>query len=365
MGVQERSIKPLEVMMANLMNVDASNDAQALSKDAYVAAEIARYRKKAFADNTWASYKSDLFNFICYTGVDLPFPVTPTLIREYLVIQSKKLAPTTLHHRVAALSFVHRFMGVEDPTTDSIIHQLLSGIRKERLDEGWEAKQAKALTADQFKQVIMAIEDDMRGLRDRTLLLVGLVCAFRQSELSGLQIEKLQKIEGEGYHYKVNRSKTDQEATKKRAKVIPYGQGKMCPVRAIDELLEEIGENTGPLFRGISRLGNFMLSKNKDGSTSTKGMSHTAVNSVVRKRINLAGIITESDPDKHKALLKEYSFHTLRASFITILRAGNVADSKIMKQTHHTNINIIGLYDRPEMDFENSPTSDLMAVLSE
>jgi integrase len=193
---------------------------------------------------------------------------------------------------------------------------------------------------------------------------VGLVCAFRQNELSKLLIEDLEKLD-DGYHYIVDSSKTDQFGTEDRFKVIPYGKGKMCPVKAIDELLEEIGDNTGPLFRGISRSGNFMLSKRPDGSTSNKGMSHTAVNAVIRKRINLAGIIDECDKDKHNTLLMKYSFHSLRSTFITILRACGVPDSKIMKQTHHTNINIIEMYDRPEMHFKDSAAGDLMAVLTE
>lgn len=365
MGIQERSIKPLEAMMMAMVTKDVDTSSALTEEDRRLMERKATLRRKAFADNTWAGYKSDLLSFIRYAGTDLPFPVSSLLIENYLITKSEELAPSTLRHHVAALSFVHRFLDAEDPTAGPVIQQILSGIRKERLDEGWEQKRAPALTADQVKQVIMAIEEDMRGLRDRTLFLVGLVCAFRQNELSKLQIEDLTKVDGEGYSYKVKRSKTDQEGTKNRYKVIPYGKGKMCPVKAIDELLDEMGEDTGPLFRGISRSGNFMLSKNTDGSDSRKGMSHTAVNAVIRKRINLAGIITETDPDKHKAKLKAYSFHTLRSTFITILRAGDVADSKIMKQTHHTNINIIEMYDRPEMHFKGNPASDLMAALIE
>ena len=365
MGVQERSIKPLEAVVFGIITQDVDTSNALTEEERHLMKRKAELRRKAFADNTWAGYKSDLLSFIRYAGTDLPFPVSSLMIENYLTIKSETLAPSTLRHHAAALSFVHRFIGAEDPTTSPVVQQILSGARKEKLDAGWQAKQAKALTADQFKQIIMAIEDDMRGLRDRTLFLVGLVCAFRQNELSKLQIEDLKKTDGKGYSYKVGRTKTDQEGTKKRYKMIPYGEGQMCPVKAIDELLAEIGDDAGPLFRGISRSGNFMLSKSTDGSSSTKGMSHTAVNAVIRKRINLAGIIDECDKDKHKALLMGYSFHSLRSTFITILRSCGVPDSKIMKQTHHTNINIIEMYDRPEMHFKDSAAGDLIAVLSE
>ena len=271
MGVQERSIKPLEDVMMTMATKDVDTSNALTEEDRRLMERKATLRRKAFADNTWAGYKSDILSFIRYAGTDLPFPVSALLVENYLAIKSEVLAPSTLRHHAAALSFVHRFLDAEDPTASPVVQQILSGARKEKIEEGWEPKRAPALTAEQVKQVILAIEEDMRGLRDRTLFLVGLVCAFRQNELSTLQIDDLVKVEGKGYSYRVKRSKTDQEGTKNRYKVIPYGKGRMCPVKAIDELLDEMGDDTGPLFRGISRSGNFMLSKNTDGSDSRKG----------------------------------------------------------------------------------------------
>ena len=184
------------------------------------------YRKKAYADNTYRSYKSDLQDFIRWAGIDLPFPTSVTLIKHYIMDRADTLAPTTLNHRIAALSFIHRYMDVDDPTKDSKLRDILSGIRKDRLDDDWESAQAPALTVRQIKKLINSIDDDVSGLRDRTLILVGLVCAFRQSELSQLKIEWLEKTDDQGYVYRVKRSKTDQDASKRRYKVIPYEIGR-------------------------------------------------------------------------------------------------------------------------------------------
>lgn len=310
------------------------------------------YRKKAYAENTYRSYKSDLKDFIRWSKIALPFPTSTTSIKHYLMDRADTLAPTTLNHRVAALSFIHRYMGVDDPTKDAKLRDVLSGIRKDRLDDDWESSQAPALTLEQINKLITTIDDDVSGLRDRTLILVGLICAFRQSELSRLKIEWLEKTE-HGYVYRVKRSKTDQDASKRRYKVIPYGKGKLCPVKAIDDLVVEMGVKKGSLFRGLSKSDTFL--KN--------AMSHTSVNRIIRKRIGKAGIIVEQDTDRREEEIKRYSCHSLRASFITILRAMGVADSKIMRQTHHTNINILEMYDRPDMQFKNSPASDLTQAL--
>ncbi len=359
---KQKHLMPLQAMVANALahGEDSlieihSDEERAIQK------KIIQLRIAAYSDNTWASYKSDLLSFILFAKTDIPFPTSSALIQHYLVVKQEQYAPSTLRHHVAALSFIHTFFGWADPTEDTTIQQMLCGIRKQKIKQGWQEKRAPALTAPEIKQVISSIEDDLRGLRDRTLLLVGLVCAFRQNELSTLQIENLEETE-DGYEYKVRTSKTDQEGKEDRFKVIPYGKGKICPVTAIKQLINEIGDKKGPLFRGINPREQFILTKNK-GKKSTKGMSHTAVNAVIRKRINLSGIIKVDDPKLYEDTIKTYSFHSLRSSFITILRANDVRDSKIMKQTHHTNINIIERYDRPDMRFKNNPASDLINIL--
>jgi integrase len=313
----------------------------------------AYYRKKAYAENTYRSYKSDLKDFINWAEIDLPFPASVTLIKHYILDKADILAPTTLNHRIAALSFIHRYMGVDDPTKDTKVREILSGIRRDRLED-WESAQAPALTLSQIKKLINSIDNDVSGLRDRTLILVGLICAFRQSELSQLRIEWLEKTDDQGYVYRVKRSKTDQDATKRRYKVIPYGSGKMCPVKAIDDLISAMGVDKGPLFRGLSKSDKFL--KN--------AMSHTSVNRIIKKRIGKSGIISDKDPIRCAAKINRYSCHSLRSSFITILRAMEVPDSKIMRQTHHTNINILEMYDRHDMQFKHSPATDFTNGLS-
>jgi hypothetical protein len=85
MGAAQRSIKPLENLMTAQLAHNGETGNQSLSEeDKRLQVRKDELRRKAFADNTWAGYKSDLLSFIRYAGTDLPFPVTSTLIENYL-----------------------------------------------------------------------------------------------------------------------------------------------------------------------------------------------------------------------------------------------------------------------------------------
>jgi integrase len=79
----------------------------------------------------------------------------------------------------------------------------------------------------------LAVGDDMKGLRDRALLLVGFAGAFRRSELVALNVEDLEESEL-GYKVTIRHSKTDQEGAgqtiaKARAAFRPSPPGRSCP----------------------------------------------------------------------------------------------------------------------------------------
>jgi integrase len=70
-------------------------------------------------------------------------------------------------------------------------------VRGTRRELGVAQRQSAALTLEGLTRVLAAIPDDMRGLRDRALLLVGWAGALRRSELVALEISDL-RFEEEG-----------------------------------------------------------------------------------------------------------------------------------------------------------------------
>ena len=102
--------------------------------------------------------------------------------------------------------------------------------------------------------MIAELPRDLRGARDRALLLEGFAGGFRRSELAALLVEDLETTP-DGLIVRLGRSKTDQEG-QGRPVALPYGSDpETCPVRALRSWLDKAGITAGPVFRAIDRRG--------------------------------------------------------------------------------------------------------------
>jgi site-specific recombinase XerC len=105
-------------------------------------------------------------------------------------------------------------------------------------------------TADKVVAMAALADADMKGLRDRAILLLGFAGAFRRSELVALDVSDLEFCEG-GMRVHVRRSKTDQEGARD---TIAIACGSVdCPVKAVRAWLEASNARTGPLLRPIAK----------------------------------------------------------------------------------------------------------------
>ncbi len=94
------------------------------------------------------------------------------------------------------------------------------------------------LLSDDIRKIIGKTTSDLRGLRDRALILVGFAGAFRRSELVRLQVSDL-SFNKEGVVIDIRVSKTDQEGAGRKVG-IPFGEfQETCPVRALKAWLAE------------------------------------------------------------------------------------------------------------------------------
>jgi integrase len=154
--------------------------------------------------------------------------------------------------------------------------------------------------------VLARIPRDVRGLRDRALLLIGWAAALRRSELAGLVASDL-RFEPDGLIVELRRSKSDQEAAGE-AVAVPFGaQAETCPVRAVRAWLDVAGSN-GAVFRRIDRHGNI-------GSNLTA----TAIASIISARAAAA------------KLRGDFAGHSLRAGFATTAAHAGRSEASIMR----------------------------------
>jgi integrase len=91
--------------------------------------------------------------------------------------------------------------------TDERVKATMRGIRR---SIGTAPRKKTPATAERIVAMALAAGKDMKGLRDRALLLLGFAGAFRRSELVALNVEDLEESEL-GFKVIIRHSKTDQE----------------------------------------------------------------------------------------------------------------------------------------------------------
>lgn len=102
------------------------------------------------------------------------------------------LNPSTIGRRCAATRYSHKLAGLEPPTDAEPVKATVRGIRRK---VGVAPKRKSPATADLVLAMAALTGSDLKGLRDRALLLLGFAGVFRRSELVALNVEDLREIE--------------------------------------------------------------------------------------------------------------------------------------------------------------------------
>ena len=130
------------------------------------------------------------------------------------------------------------------PTDTAEISETMAGIRR---DAPNPAKK-RAATLAVLRELLAPIPDDLRGRRDRALLLVGFAGALRRSELAGILNRDLVRTD-QGFELTLHRSKGAQ--TDAVLVPLPYGRTELCPVRALTAWRDAAAITDGPVFRRL------------------------------------------------------------------------------------------------------------------
>ncbi len=286
------------------------------------------------APSTRRAYRADFSDFErwCEEEGHRALPAGPQALALYLdalVQQKKKLA--TIARRLAAIRFAHLTADAEDPTKKTLVVATWQGIRRElgrqqarKADLSTEALRALLATLDLTQKI---------GLRDRALLLVGFVGAFRRSELIGLDVKDVVPDEPHGIVLQLRRSKTDQEA-QGRLVGIPRLHTETCPVRALEAWLAAAAIAEGPLFRAVDRHGNVGPGRLADRTVAR----------VVQRAAAAAGLEAGT-----------FAGHSLRAGFMTSAARGGADEQKIMEQSGHRSIEVARRYIRRGKIWDEHP----------
>ena len=292
--------------------------------------------KNSKANNTIRAYKSDFadFSLFCVQNGFKSLPSEPKIVSLYLTqLSTKNIKMSTLKRRLVSIGVIHRLKGHYLDTKHPSIIENMMGIKRRK---GSIQKGKKPLLINNLKLLINAIdeikEEEIKKLRDRSIILIGFSGGFRRNEIVSLDYDDLDFVT-EGLKINLKRSKTDQFGAG-LIKGLPYFDNpQYCPVLSLQKWINISKINAGPLFRRFS----------KGSKLTDKRLTDQTVAHLIKKYLKLSGI--ES---------KNYSGHSLRSGFATSAAESGAEERSIMAMTGHKSTEMVRRYIKEANLFKNN-----------
>lgn len=292
----------------------------------------------AKASNTLRGYRADWNDFRdwCDAHALASMPAMPETVALYLTDSAATLRVSSLARRITTINRAHQAAGQSSPATmqNAVVSEVWKGIKRIK---GTAQHGKKPFLTPDLRRMILELPADLRGIRDRALLLAGFAGGFRRSELAALCARDLEETP-DGLILRIGRSKTDQEG-QGRAVALPYGSDPAtCPVRALRAWQGQAGITDGPIFRAIDR----------HGLVSNHAMHADSVGYLVKRAAGRAGFATA-----------DYAGHSLRAGLATQAAMNGASELAIMKQTGHRSLATVRKYIREGSLFRDNAAAKL------
>ncbi|MFC5587005.1 tyrosine-type recombinase/integrase [Nitratireductor kimnyeongensis] len=298
--------------------------------------ETARnYARAARSEATQRAYAADWRHFSswCRRSGYSPLPADPRVVGLYLsACASDNPRPTvsTLERRLSGLSQSYSQRGDRLDRKDPHIAEVFAGIRRRH---GRPPVQKEALLAEDILAMIETLSNDLRGLRDRAILLVGFAGGLRRSEIVGLDPGPDQTEDGSGWVEIFDKGALITLRGKTGWREVEIGRGsadRSCPVEALKTWMRHGRIAHGPLFRGIR------------GQSTVEGsrLNDRHIARLVKRAAFDAGLRPDL-PEKEREKL--FSGHSLRAGLAS---SAEVDERFVQKQLGHTSAEMTRRYQR-------------------
>jgi integrase len=310
---------------------------------AAVATTAVELGKAAKSANTRRAYDADwrAFRAWCAENHLDPLPASPATVGLYVAAigtGAGARSPSTIERALAGIAHQHRMKGLACDRRHPAIADVLSGLKRTRRRP---TKQAAALTPDLMFKLLQACGDDLPGLRDRAILLLGYCGALRRSELVAVDVEHM-KENRDGLLLTLPWSKGDQEGEGTILGIPCAGNADLCPVQAIKEWRHYADIEDGPLFRRINRWGTVEFDR----------LSDRAIALIIKKRAAAAGLA--------RAEIVALSGHSLRAGFVTTAYDKDVPEHATQRHARHKSVATTRRYNRMVSAFKGNPAKGLL-----
>jgi integrase len=240
---------------------------------------------------------------------------------------------STINRKLSAICSEHRDAGIDKPDTREA-RAVIAGLVRIRKQP---SRAKAAISVEQLRTISKELtrRRDLRGVRDRAIILFGFATGMRRSELSALNLSDI-RLAPKGLSVMIRHSKTDQVGEGREIGVWRARSKELCAVRALRHWVKLRGRWEGPLFVRLS-------SPYADRCTKDR-LGPDAIYDVVKRTVELVG----EDPDL-------YGAHSLRAGMVTAALASGAAESAVMRRTGHKSRETLDRYYRPATVFASDP----------
>ena len=297
------------------------------------------YARAAASENTLKAYAKDWAHFArwCRMKGAESLPPSPEMIGLYLADlasgsgPSRPLSVSTIDRRLSGLAWNVAQRGFSLDRKNRHIATVLAGIKRKHARP---PVQKEAILADDIVAMVATLPFDLRGLRDRAILLLGYSGGLRRSEIVSLDVHKDDTPDSGGWIEIFDKGALLTLNAKTGWREVEIGRGskdQTCPVHALERWLHFAKIDFGPVFVGTSRDG-------KRASETRLNDKH--VSRLIKRTVLGAGIRSDL-PEKDRLAL--FSGHSLRAGLAS---SAEVDERYVQKQLGHASAEMTRRYQR-------------------
>ena len=302
--------------------------------------ETARgYANAATSENTLKAYAKDWAHFArwCRMRGAEPLPPSPELIGLYITDmaapggRTPALSVSSIERRLSGLAWGYTQRGERLDRKDRHIASVLAGIRRKHARP---PAQKEAILPEDLRDMLATLPHDLRGLRDRAILLIGFAGGLRRSEIVSLDHGKDDTPDSGGWVEVLEggilitlRGKTGW----REVEIARGSSDQTCPVHALTQWLHYARIDFGPIFVATSR----------NGLKATgERLSDKHVARLIKSCAREAGLRPDL-PEAERVRL--FSGHSLRAGLAS---SAEVDERYVQKQLGHASAEMTRRYQR-------------------
>ena len=302
--------------------------------------ETARdYARQATSENTLKAYAKDWAHFARWCrmrGAD-PLPTSPQVIGLYIADlatpagKAPALSVSSIERRLSGLAWGCAQRGERLDRKDRHITTVLAGIRRKHARP---PVQKEAILPQDLRDMLATLPHDLRGLRDRAILLIGFAGGLRRSEIVSLDHGKDDTPDSGGWVEIMDDGALISLRGKTGWREVEIARGssdQTCPVHALTQWLHYARIDFGPLFVAVSRNGL---------KATIDRLSDKHVARLIKQTVEDAGLHPELSKAERLAL---YSGHSLRAGLAS---SAEVDERYVQKQLGHASAEMTRRYQR-------------------